>query len=170
MPKAAVPAAKKAKKTLFVLMPFGDGPAQPLPCRYEFTCNYDQWYDEILRPAGEEAGFTVSRADEGPGGVPIMEQVWAEIQNADAIVAFLTGRNPNVYYELGLAHSLGKPVLLIADKREKIPFDLVHLRHYLYDDNWVDRVGKFKPEIQQHLEGIARDPDKAVYRLFAQRP
>ncbi len=151
------------KKKLFVLMPFGDGHDSPL------SCNFDQWYNSILRPAGEEAGFDVKRADQELLSGSIMEQVWEDLQSTDVVLAFLTGRNPNVFYELGLAHTLLKPVLLVADKREKLPFDVTHLRHYLYEDSNVDRVGIFKPEIRQRLQAIAAAPERAVLQLFSKR-
>jgi nucleoside 2-deoxyribosyltransferase len=58
-----------------------------------------------------------------------------KINQAAFIIADVTGRNPNVMYELGIAHTLGKPVIIITQEINKIPFDFKHLRHYVYEDN-----------------------------------
>ena len=54
---------------------------------------------------------------------------------AQIVVAVLDGRNPNVYYEVGIAHSVGKPVILIAaeNRKEEIPFDLKQHRFIFYN-------------------------------------
>ena len=57
-----------------------------------------------------------------------MEDVRTGISSADLIVADLTGQNPNVFYEVGIAHTLEKPVLLLSMSIEDIPFDLRHRR------------------------------------------
>jgi hypothetical protein len=51
------------------------------------------------------------------------------------VVADITGRNPNVFYELGIAHTYGQRVVLLAQGTEDIPFDLQRFRHILYEDN-----------------------------------
>ena len=158
---------------LFVLMPFGDGRKLtfdlPDGQKHHVTCNFDQWYEGILKPAGVDAGFLVKRADDELKSGSVTEQFWDDLQAADVVLAFLTGRNPNVFYELGLAHREGKPVLLVVDKGENVPFDIKHLRHYQYDDSNVDRVGTFKPGISACLKAIAADPDGAVIPLYGRR-
>lgn len=64
----------------------------------------------------------------------IMDQVWRGVRGADAIVADITGRNPNVFYEIGLAHALGKEVILISQDAET-PFDIRSSRRISYDPN-----------------------------------
>jgi nucleoside 2-deoxyribosyltransferase len=53
--------------------------------------------------------------------------------SASLTVADCTGRNPNVFYEIGLAHALGKPVILITQNSEDIPFDVTHIRYIQYE-------------------------------------
>lgn len=155
-------------KRLFVLMPFGDGRKLP---RIEgqdspVTCNFDQWFEKILKPAGIAAGFEVIRADKELLGGEVMGHVWKELKKADAVLAFLTGLNPNVFYELGLAHCRRKPVFLIADRKEHIPFDVNHLRVFQYDDTEVDKVGRYRPEILERLTALYEKPEEAVLKLF----
>ena len=65
-----------------------------------------------------------------------MNDIWRSICEARFIVADLTGRNPNVMYELGIAHTVGKEVILIHQSGEdpKFPFDISHMRIINYDN------------------------------------
>jgi nucleoside 2-deoxyribosyltransferase len=61
--------------------------------------------------------------------------IWKGILKARIVIADITDRNPNVFYELGIAHTLGKPVILLTQKLTDIPFDLNRFRHIVYQDN-----------------------------------
>ena len=81
-----------------------------------------------------------------------MEQVWRGISAAKVLVAELTTKNPNVFYELGLAHALEKPVVLVTSNTDDVPFDLRHIRVILYDQTdpfWgqklIDKVADKHP-------------------------
>ena len=63
----------------------------------------------------------------------VISDVWDAINHARVLIADCTNRNPNVFYELGIAHTLGKPVILIAQSKDDIPFDVQHIRTILYD-------------------------------------
>ena len=105
---------KKSKGTCFVLMPFKEP--------------YDAYFATIIRPAVTAAGLEVVRGDSLFRPSPIMADVWRMIQDAKVLVAELTEKNANVFYELGLAHAVGKPVVLIAETLADVPFDLQSLR------------------------------------------
>ncbi|MHC4299495.1 MAG: hypothetical protein ACYS7Y_19630 [Planctomycetota bacterium] len=83
--------AEVTPRSCFVLMPFGD--------------SFDELYQEVLKECLEENNFTVIRADELYGSKPIMEDILNTIESSEIIIADLTGRNPNVFYELGITHS-----------------------------------------------------------------
>jgi hypothetical protein len=90
-------------------------------------------YSGVVHPALERAGLTPNKADERYG-FDIMQDIWAGLNEARLVLADLTGRNPNVFYEVGIAHTLGKPLILLsADGGDAIPFDLNRFRHILYD-------------------------------------
>ena len=56
---------------------------------------------------------------------PILDKIGRLISQADVVIADCSGRNPNVFYELGMAHALGKPVVLItSDAVEQAPTDI----------------------------------------------
>ena len=63
----------------------------------------------------------------------IVDNVLAEIRRAKVVIADLTGRNPDVFYEVGIAHALGTPVLLITQSIDNLPFDLRNHRVLVYD-------------------------------------
>jgi hypothetical protein len=110
---------KDQKPLCFVIMPFAPG--------------YDGIY-EIVKSAGQMAGFDTERADEtySPDSVP--ERIQNFLETASVLVAEISQENPNVYYELGLAHASKKPVILICKKETKIPFDIHHWNHIPYED------------------------------------
>jgi hypothetical protein len=104
----------------FVMMPF----AEPV----------GGYYKKIYEPAIEKAGLKPVRADNEIFGTgKIMDQVWSGINSAKVLVAELTTRNPNVFYELGIAHALRKPVVLVSSNDKDVPFDLHHIRVIYYD-------------------------------------
>ena len=115
----------------FVILPFG--------------APFDEYYREIITPAGKSVGLEVIRADEVYDVRPIMEDIVTGIIEADVIIAEVTRRNPNVNYELGMAHALGKPVVIISQSSEDIPFDYKHVRAILYDTTcatWAKQLQK----------------------------
>ena len=63
----------------------------------------------------------------------IIEDIWKRINEAKILISELTGRNANVFYETGIAHTIGKEVILITQSMEDVPFDLRHLRCIVYE-------------------------------------
>lgn len=105
--------------TCFVMMPFGQW--------------MDSYYREIYVPAIREAGLEAVRADELFSTGSVIEQIWEQISRSKILLADLTGKNANVFYELGLAHAANKPVVFTTGQLEDVPFDLRHLRVAVYD-------------------------------------
>jgi nucleoside 2-deoxyribosyltransferase len=86
----------------------------------------------ILATACEEAGVRPVRGDDLFTPTDILEDIWQSLNAADFVVADITGRNPNVLYELGIAHALAKPVLILSKEAADIPIDLATRRVILY--------------------------------------
>jgi small subunit ribosomal protein S1 len=103
----------------FVLMPFG---RKPLADGHEF--DWDEHYRDVIAPEILGAQMTPIRADSIYAGPVLMDRIWRGIQEAEIVVADLTGRSPNVLYELGLAHLIGKRLLLLTMDADDIPTDL----------------------------------------------
>jgi len=105
---------------VFVLMPFAP--------------EFDPVYQQGIKPAWESKGVGLRclRADELFHTRDIMCQICQNIQRARFVVADMTGRNPNVFYELGLAHAFAKEVVLIAQSADDVPIDLRLMRFIEY--------------------------------------
>ena len=107
----------------FVLMPFAD--------------ELREVYDDLIKGALEEAGYDVERADDLDNQRNILRDILTSIDGYDLIVADLTDNNPNVFYELGLAHGLSRPVILLTQSIESVPFDLRSYRIIPYGRDFV---------------------------------
>src|SRR5438105_9690132 len=119
VPKMAdEPRSTTPKPFVFVLMPFDSG--------------FDDIYKFGIKGAAEDADAYAERIDEQIFSEGILDRVFNQINKADVIVADMTGRNPNVFYEVGYAHALGKIVLLLTQQGDDIPFDLKHHQHIVY--------------------------------------
>lgn len=136
--------------TCFVMMPF----SSPL----------GNYYELIYEPAIKKAGLKPVRADDDIFGTgKIMDQVWSGITNAKVLVAELTTRNPNVFYELGLAHALKKPVVLVSSNEEDVPFDLHHIRVIYYDLNDPFWGQKLISKVAENILSAIKNPEEAVF-------
>jgi len=105
---------------IFVLTPFHDD------LRDEF---------ETTAAVGLEVGFNVVRGDEKASQGDIFPQLLGLIVSARVVIANISGRNPNVFYELGIAHALGKPVILLAHSETDVPFDIRSKQIVFYKTN-----------------------------------
>jgi hypothetical protein len=79
-----------------------------------FDVWFDRYYQQIYIPAIKEAGLEPIRADELFTTGSVVEQIWEQIEKAKVLLADLSGKNANVFYELGLAHAARKPVVFTA--------------------------------------------------------
>lgn len=100
-----------------------------------FAAAFNGLYTDVIRPLVKELGLSITRGDEftSANGV-IMGEVWSALNNCQFVIAEITGGNDNVFYELGIAHTLNKPAILItqATKPDNVPFDIRHLRYIQY--------------------------------------
>lgn len=129
----------------FVLMPFEK--------------QFELLFERVLQPALEAAGMHVLRADSVLDQHSVMRDVVEGIANATLIVADITQVNANVYYELGLAHALLKPTVLLTQDISKVPFDLKGYRVIAYSTLFheVDHLRAKLEEIARgHLVGSVR--------------
>lgn len=103
----------------FVLMPFKGDVLQEV-------------YEVHIKPTVERVGLQCRRADDILGPTPIMEDIWKGINSARVVLAELTGQSPNVFYELGLCHAIGKDAILMAQDINWVLFDVRHRRTIVY--------------------------------------
>jgi hypothetical protein len=131
-----------------------------------FAAQFDRYYRNIFVPAIQKSGLEPVRGD-GIFGSAIVADVWRVLKKSMVALADLTGRNPNVFYELGLAHALGKPVVLIASNTSDVPIDLGGLRVLLYNKDDEDWGVRLATDIERSIAEIIRDPVRGVPATFS---
>lgn len=134
-------------KSCFVIGPIGDEAS-------DTRKRSDQLLKYVIEPVAEEHGYTVDRADKLAKPGIITNQIIESIVDADLVVADLTEKNPNVFYELAIRHGLQKPFIHIVDSSEKIPFDIAGVRSIQININDLDSVFNAKKEMSDQLQNI----------------
>ncbi|WP_191860743.1 TIR domain-containing protein [Hanstruepera ponticola] len=120
----------------------------------QFTEDYNQLYTEVIKPVCESYGLEVERADEFYTATPIIKDIVKSIKNASVIIAEITPDNPNVFYEVGYAHAIEKPTILLSDiKRDKLPFDISGFRTLFYENTIAGKT-KVERNLKKFLENI----------------
>ena len=104
---------------VFVIMPFKE--------------RYFKIYEDHIEPVVREMGLKCKKADDFSTSKSILEDIWSNIAKSRFIIADLSTRNPNVFYEIGIAHAIGKNVVLITDENDEVPFDVSHIRFFKYN-------------------------------------
>jgi hypothetical protein len=137
------------RSDIFMIMPFGPG--------------FDEIYRDIIRPLAADLKLTIARGDEftSAQGV-IMEEVWSALNNCRFVIVEITGGNDNVFYELGIAHTLNKPAILVtqATRPEQIPFNIRHLRYLPYTNTAEGRV-KLSSDLKKAITRLLADLEEA---------
>lgn len=110
-----------------------------------FAVNFAPVYHTIQQ-AAKEAGMRCNRADDIWEAPSIIQDVVSLIDRSRIVICDCSGRNPNVFYEAGIAHTLGREVILITQNEHDIPFDLRHIRFIHYLNNQQGRT-----DLGQHL-------------------
>ncbi len=111
---------------------------------------YTEIYSQLIKPTLEQEGFVVARADE-LDLQNILAAIVHGISQADLVVAEISSRNPNVMYELGIAHALGKPTVILTQDIDQVPFDLRSYRLIKYSPHFAAIGG-----LIDSLKSIAR--------------
>jgi hypothetical protein len=148
-----------AARRCFVISPIG---AEGSPVRE----HADDVYDYIVRPAMEACGVEAVRSDHLREPGRISDQMFREIVEGDLCIAVLTGFNPNVFYELAIAQAAGRPVIILIEKGNELPFDIQDLRAVYYDlkpRSLFDRV--HANAIAEHVRSVERNGWRATSLL-----
>jgi hypothetical protein len=133
---------KKYTYDLFMLMPFAPE-LKPI-------------YDDHIKKVAYSLSLSITRADDFFSPTVIMQDIWSAIFHTSILIADCTGKNPNVFYEIGIAHALNKPVILITQNPDDVPFDLRHRRYIHYD---LSRRGfeKFEHDLTLSIQETQKD-------------
>ncbi len=138
------------EKLCFVISPIGDPDS-------DTRKRSDQVLKHVIRPAAVTCGYEAVRADEIDKPGMITSQVIQHVVNDALVVADLTERNPNVFYELAIRHALRKPLVQIIRKGEAIPFDVAGTRTIYVDHKDLDSVEEAKNEIIKQIKALEKD-------------
>ena len=118
--KAEARKTRRRKRRVFAIMPF--------------TAEMLDVYILGIRWAANRLGMVAERADDLEHNGEIIEEIRRAISEYDAILADTTGANPNVCYEVGYAHALDRPTILMCRKGQELPFDLKGTNHLFYEN------------------------------------
>lgn len=119
----------------------------------DFSGQYDALYRDVLHPVAQHANATLRRADDIKGPGIILQDIVKDIAESSFVVAEVSPANPNVFYELGYAHALKKPTVLLVKRGEKLPFDIAGYRVIFYEDSIAGKA-EVEKEFRKHLESI----------------
>lgn len=136
------PTDKKSKNLVAVMMPF--------------AADFSKVY-KAIKEACEEAGFTCKRVDEIWNESVVMQDVFDLIYQSWIVIVDFSGKNPNVMYETGIAHTLGRHVIPISQSKADVPFDLQHHRYLSYLSN-IEGLEALKEELETRLTTIGKNP------------
>lgn len=123
-----------------------------------FDASFKEVYVSGIKPACQQAGALCERIDEMIFTRNILAQIYQKIKEADLIVAEMTGRNPNVFYEAGYARALNKQVIFLTQREEDIPFDLKHYPHIVYGGE----INKLKEELLRKVSWVLQHPEETL--------
>lgn len=138
---------KEDKKICFVISPIGDEGSDTRE-------RSDQVLKHIITGPVEQLGYIVIRADKISEPGIITTQIIEHIVDADLVIADLTEKNPNVFYELAIRHAIRKPLVQMIKRGEAIPFDVAATRIIQFDLQNLDSVASAKDEILSQVKSL----------------
>ncbi|MCL2682071.1 MAG: nucleoside 2-deoxyribosyltransferase [Bacteroidales bacterium] len=124
----------------------------------QFSSPYNELYDDVIKRVCKEFDLNVVRADETYGPGLILADIIKQINESRLIIAEISQSNPNVFYEVGYAHALNKPTILIAEKTTKLPFDVSPFRTLFYE-NTIAGKQKIEDGLKKHIAAALSDID-----------
>jgi hypothetical protein len=124
-----------------------------------FSAEWSAAVNRLIRDACNSCGVQPMRGDDIFSPTDILDDIWQQIIVADFVIADLTDRNSNVFYELGMAHAVGKPVILLSQRESDVPIDLKTRR-------WLP----YNPEQGEALDTALRESITQVLEMYELRP
>ena len=139
-----------SEKACFVIAPIGEPES-------ETRKRSDQILRHVISPAADTCGYIATRADQISEPGMITSQIIQHIVDDPLVIADLTERNPNVFYELAIRHAIRKPLVQLIKKGEQIPFDVAGTRTIHVDHKDLDSVEQAKTEIIAQIRSLEAD-------------
>lgn len=131
----------------FVVCPIGEEGT-------EIRINSDKLLKYVIAPVCEMCGFEAERIDKRNDANSITQSIIEALDNADLVIADITGHNPNVFYEMGYRARTKKPMIHLRKKGENLPFDITAIRTFEYDLTDLDSVEEIKDRLKKTIESF----------------
>lgn len=141
------------RKSCFVISPIGGKGT-------DTRLRSNQVFDHIIEPIVSALGYEADRADKIAVPGMITDQIIEHLLNDDLVIADLTGRNANVFYELAIRHAIRKPVVIMISDDEDIPFDVSQSRAIQFNHRDLDSVAECKSELEKQINFLEEKPDQ----------
>ncbi len=122
----------------------------------------DQIFTYVIEKAVTTFGYSAIRADKIPRPGIITSQIIEHLLKDELVIVDLTGKNPNVFYELAVRHAVKKPFIQIKEVLETIPFDITNMRTINVDYRYIDSMDTCRDEIVKQIQEIENNPDKII--------
>lgn len=122
----------------------------------QFSEPYHELYEDVIQPVTKDFGLEAHHAGEVFGPGIILYDIVHDINEAKIVVAEITEQNQNVFYELGYAHALRKPTILLAERGKDLPFDVSGYRCLFYE-NSIGGKRKVEEGLRKHLQAILHE-------------
>lgn len=117
----------------------------------------DQVFKYIIKPVCEEMGFEPIRADQINKSDVITDTIINYIKEAELVIADITGKNPNVFFEMGYRSAIGKKIIHLKSSEETIPFDIAGIRTFEYSLRDLDSVEEVKNRLKNTIGAMSFD-------------
>lgn len=118
-----------------------------------FSKTFEDVYKLGIQEAATEVGIKAERLDDQIFDGNMLDKIYQEIDSADIIIADMSDRNPNVFYEVGYADARNKLIILLTSKSEDIPFDLLHRPHIIYNGS----ITHLREELTERLNWAKKE-------------
>ncbi len=132
---------------VFMIMPFAE--------------EFQHVYADHIKPVVEETGLTIKRGDAYYSGHVILTEIWSSLYSCQFVIAEVSGQNANVYYELGMAHTLGKTAIILMKRGDQIPFDIRGRRVIRYDDT-LEGLLELEQQLRKAMDDLA---EQAIFTI-----
>jgi hypothetical protein len=119
----------------------------------QFSTPYNELYEDVISPVCENAKIKAIRSDEIYGPEIILADIMKQINESKLVIAEITAKNPNVFYEIGYAQAIHKPIILIAEQGTTPPFDVSPFRILFYENSIAGKK-RVEEGLKKHLEAI----------------
>lgn len=121
----------------------------------QFSSPYNEVYYDVIKKICEEEEIDVVRIDEENGPGLVIQDITRTIYESTIVIADISPLNANVFYEVGFAHALNKPTILIAQKDTKLPFDVSSFRTLFYE-NSIGGKSKLEEGLRRNIKAILK--------------